>query len=364
MAPSSKPDLEASLTIYESGIRLMTKDQIICFGSISDESLIIPAYRVKAFVKRLDQHSLVSFSQDGTKWTMEAMEGPKAYPVVIKESFEFPEANELIVLIVYPMPSMKIASAKIPADRYFSLLDRIKPFMACDDFRPQLNGIYFGHETPWRGMSSFRAVATDGHALAVEDIEDMSSLFGPSNSSFIWRPDYRFMPRLKKAGDTVEMSVYKDGDQPWIEIRVGEWKIINKTIDGLYPPYIKVLSDRDFTASKFKVRTDILKVMKKVSATVVFDFMTEPRSGFMTITTKAENGVTAKTLIPISESGFHPGPVAFNSHWLLNIAAFMQVDEIEMQGNRSTSDMYCAEGSGRFAILMPMRMPDWVINGE
>jgi DNA polymerase III sliding clamp (beta) subunit (PCNA family) len=289
---------------------------------------------------------------------MEAAEGATAFPVNIEETVNILGEEDLVV---HPMFNLLPRGAVcIPSARFFSLLERMKPFMACDDYRPSLNGIYFSHEeTQWQNLGLYRAVATDGHTLAAENIDDMAALFIYLNN-FIWRPNHHFMRHLKKAaGETVEMRILKNGDQLWVSIRAGEWRVINKVINDPYPPYVKAIEDKRFGAVRFAMRTDVLKVMKKVSDGVVFRHA-EPN--FLKVTSKSESGTMARVMLPMSESDVAPKQISFTGQFLLNVAAFMETDEIELQGTQDCGyHPFCSTGENRFALVSPRMLPSWAM---
>jgi len=115
------------------------------------------------------------------------------------------------------------------------LLDKTHFSMAQQDVRYYLNGLLL--ET---GNGKLRAVATDGHRLALCDIT-MDDAAGATNQVIVPRKGVLELQRLLEGDDEVQIAVGSNH----IRVEVGNIRFTSKLIDGRFPDYDRVIPSNE-----------------------------------------------------------------------------------------------------------------------
>ena len=133
--------------------------------------------------------------------------------------------------------------ADLSQDALLRLITLSRDFASTEETRYYLNGIFLCPH-PQRG--TLRAVATDGHRMAVIDSDERLDL--PVNSSTDWADV--IVPR--KTVDILRRMLTRGGNEP-VTVRASrtqiifatpDWTLRAKLIDGTYPDFARVLPAR------------------------------------------------------------------------------------------------------------------------
>lgn len=197
-----------------------------------DGEITVPARKLLDIVRALPDGSKINFSLKDEKATISA--GRSRFTLVTLPAAEFPATDHIETLedVVLEGSALK------------TLLDKTSFAMANQDVRYYLNGLLMD----FRG-NKLRTVATDGHRLAVCDLEQDLS---------VSQERQLIVPRK----GVMELSRMLDGDEGTVSLALGRNHIrlvkggttfTSKLIDGRFPDYeavIPVGADRQILVDK------------------------------------------------------------------------------------------------------------------
>ncbi len=198
-------------------------------ANVSDDgATTVPAHTLHDIVRKLPDGSDVelALNAEGTQMTVKA--GRSQFKLSCLPTGDFPEigAGELP------------ASFSLPAADLRALVDRTKFAMSTEETRYYLNGIYL-HASEKDGLPVLRAVATDGHRLAMFD---MPLPVGAENMPGVIIPR-KCIGELRKlvdeAADTIAISL----SEAKIRFSFDHVVLTSKLIDGTFPDYQRVIPE-------------------------------------------------------------------------------------------------------------------------
>ena len=231
-----------------------------------------------------------------------------------------------------------------------SLIERTAFAMAQQDVRYYLNGLLLENRD-----GILRAVATDGHRLALADTEASSEL--PEGKQVII-PRKGVLELQRLLGDsTDDATVAFSSNHVCVE-----WsglRFTSKLIDGRFPDYERVMpagGDKLVTADRLNLRqsltrTSILSNEKYRGVRLVVE------EGVLKIQTQNPDKEEAEEEIEVSYSG-ESIEVAFNVNYLLDVLNVLNSEQIQIVLKDSNSScMLRDEGTEQSKyVIMPMRL--------
>ncbi|WP_019960339.1 DNA polymerase III subunit beta [Woodsholea maritima] len=253
------------------------------------------------------------------------------------------------------MPSEDLAvTFQAPADQMARLIDKTRFAVSTEETRYYLNGIHI-HVADRDRRPVLRAVATDGHRLALAEMqlpsgaEAMAAIIVPRKAV------NEIRRLLEDANDDVTVSV----SEGKIRFGFGAAVLTSKLIDGSFPDYERVIPrgndklmrvdrapfaqavDRVATISQEKSRS----IKLSMSQGQVVLTVNNPESG------QASEELSAD----YSSDEMHIG---FNARYLLDVAAQIGGDEVVFEFNDSASPTRVTDSGDPDAeyVLMPLRV--------
>jgi DNA polymerase-3 subunit beta len=232
------------------------------------------------------------------------------------------------------------------------LIDKSSFAISTEETRYYLNGIYL-HAAGSHNAPTLRAVATDGHRLALVEFQLPDGANGMPGI-IVPRKTVGEVSRLfdKESEITVELSQGK------IRFTCGDVSLLSKLIDGTFPDYIRVIPqnndkilqvdrgelaaavDRVATVASEKGRA--MKVA--VSAGKVVLSVTSPDNG--SATEEMEGEYQADSL-----------DIGFNSRYLTDILQQVEGDKVTIKlADPGSPTIVSGENEGQTYVLMPMRV--------
>lgn len=229
---------------------------------------------------------------------------------------------------------------QIPQAQLHKLLTAVAPCISTEETRYYLNGIYL-HTCEGK----LRGVATDGHRLAVYDIDAA----WPSRFKAI-------MPRksvgilalkMAKSNEAVTVSAIhgKDDYIPRLRIEADGWTMMTKIIDGTFPDYTRVIPPENKTIQATISYAAIRRFpfIERVTGITI-----HPDAKVMSVTSPDGNTVE----MPVTGQG---GPFGFNLYYLLDFAKRTTALRIEGENDRAPFRIL-TDDPNLLQVLMPMRM--------
>ncbi len=232
-----------------------------------------------------------------------------------------------------------------------TLIDQVSFAMAQQDVRYYLNGMLFHIGPSW-----IRAVATDGHRLAMSELIIETGM--KSDLQIILpRKTVLELARLLEGGDEqVKLSI--GGGQ--IEAQLGSLRITSKLIDGRFPDYERVIpehQERKLSGERDKVRAALSRAailsnekFRGVRLTVEPDFLK--------IQTQNPEREEAEEEVEIAFEG-ESMEIGFNVGYLLDALDAMHSSHfvLELRGPDSSGLLYEAgDKANSKYVVMPMRL--------
>ncbi len=217
---------DSSLTI--TGTDLEVEIVGVCEVVVSAEgACTIPARKVLDICRALEEGSLMAFTSEGGKVTIQS--GRSRFSLATMSAEEFPriEGGEIL------------SSISIPIERLKQLITQVGFAMAQQDVRYFLNGMLLESEG-----EDLRAVATDGHRLALSSRKIIAG--SGINETGDKAQKQAILPRKS----VIELGRLLSDEDDNVEIRFGEnhviakfgaFRLTSKLVEGQFPDYKKVL---------------------------------------------------------------------------------------------------------------------------
>jgi len=226
--------------------------------------------------------------------------------------------------------------------------------MSLEETRYTLNGIYLHTKSVDTG-SVLRAVSTDGHRLALADMEEPKGAAGMPDVIIPRKTIVELSKLLEDATDEVEVSL----SLTQITFSMNGIVLASRLIDGTFPDYEKVIpTDNDsvltvdskkFSAAVDRVATISDEKTRGVKLTV------EPQKIIVSASSVDQGNATEEV------EAIYTGKrllVAFNVRYLLNIAQQLENDNLvfHLADESAPAIIKGGAGDGTLYVLMPMRL--------
>jgi len=241
-------------------------------------------------------------------------------------------------------------SLKVPQKDFKRLLEKTHFSMAQQDVRYYLNGLLL--ET---SAKSLRSVATDGHRLALCDV-DLPQ--GAKSGQQVIVPRKGVLELQRILGNEDQILEIGIGNNH-VRVQIGDIRFTSKLIDGRFPEYgrvIPVTPPRVVTA----VREDLRQALQR--AAILSNekyrgirFVLKPNQ--LTIQSHNPEQEEAEEEVEVAYEG-EDLEIGFNVNYLLDALAAVEGSEVEVgltDGNSSCLIRSANDPGARF-VVMPMRL--------
>ncbi len=303
----------------------------------------VHAHTMYDIVRKLPDGAQVEFSQnDDSRLSLKA--GRSEFALSCLPTTDFPVMSEDELPHRFTMPGAAL----------IRLIEKTRFAISTEETRYYLNGIYL-HAANDKDGASLRAVATDGHRLAVADV-DLPA--GAESMPGI------IVPR-KTVAEVHKLVDEQDGD---VEVALSDTRIrfsfagtvlTSKLIDGTFPDYERVIPgdndkvmevDRD-TFSRAVDRVSTISSEKSRAVKLMLD-----NDRIMLSANSPDQGSASEEVAATYEGdGLEIG---FNSKYLMDIAG--QIDgehaQFVMSDAASPTIIRDVVDDGALYVLMPMRV--------
>jgi DNA polymerase-3 subunit beta len=234
------------------------------------------------------------------------------------------------------------------------LIDKTRFAISTEETRYYLNGLYL-HTVGEGSGSLLRAVATDGHRLALAEMMAPEGAAGIPGVIVPRKTVQEARRLLEDAGETVELQVSASK----VRLQFGRASLTSKVIDGSFPDYMRVIPrDNDkmlnvdislFAAAVDRVATISAEKSRSVKMAI------EPGRIVLTVR-NMEAGQAVEELE--AEYDRDPFEIGFNARYLLDITAQLQGSEAEFKLADAASPTLLGDAADASAlyVLMPMRV--------
>lgn len=309
----------------------------------ADGATTVPAHTLHDIVRKLPDGSDIelALNAEGTQMTVKA--GRSQFKLSCLPTGDFPEIGTGDLPTGFALPAADLRA----------LVDRTKFAMSTEETRYYLNGIYV-HAADADGVAVLRAVATDGHRLAMFD---MPLPAGAENMPGVIIPR-KCINELRKLVDEAADSISIELSEAKVRFSFDHVVLTSKLIDGTFPDYQRVIPEgndkivevdpKSFTSAIDRVSTISDGKSRAVKMTLNGKVMTLSASS-------AESGSATEELEVNGEIDIEIG---FNAKYLLDITSQISGEGCRLtladpasptiiQDNSDPSSLY---------VLMPLRV--------
>jgi DNA polymerase-3 subunit beta len=289
--------------------------------------------------RALPNNATISFKAQDNKAIVRAGKSRFSLATLPAEDFPDSEGANYVDEISLPQSALK------------SLLDETSFAMASQDVRYYLNGLLLERED-----TTLRAVATDGHRLALGSITTNTSV-AEKNNIIIPRKAIMELGRLlNDTDDTVKLAF----SSQQIKVELPDLHFTSKLIDGQFPNYQRVLplgGDKIVLANREELkqalsRAAILSNDKHRSVRINLE------AGLFKATVTNQEQEVAEEEITVDYQGTSL-EIAFNNAYLLDLLNAIPDDQVKMvftDDNSSVLITPADEKLERQYVVMPMRL--------
>jgi DNA polymerase-3 subunit beta len=303
-----------------------------------------PAHTLYEIVRKLPEGADVSLAFTGEDPRLAVQAGRSRFQLPVLPAGDF------------PVMSAEGLSARISIDTadLVRLIGKTQFAMSTEETRYYLCGLYL-HTIVDGGSPKLRAVATDGHRMAVADMEAPEGAVGQPGVIIPRKTVQEVRRLLDDAGESVEVQISSQK----VRFEFGRAALTSKIIDGNYPPYERVIpkdnqrvmtvDNKLFAAAVDRVATISAERSRSVKLAI------EPGRVVLTVRNmEAGQGVEE---LEVDYDG-DPFEIGFNARYLMDVCDQISGETAEFRMADSGSSILVLDptDAGVQYVLMPLRV--------
>jgi len=328
-------DNTLSITATDLEVELVATNEVDSVEVPGD--ITVPGRKLLDICRALPEGATVTISLKGDRLNVQS--GRSKFVLSTLPAAEFPVVED-----VEADRQITISQANLSR-----LLDKTHFSMAQQDVRYYLNGLLL--ET---GGGKIRAVATDGHRLALCDIA-LEGVDGAKSQVIVPRKGVLELQRLLDGDGDVQIALGSNH----IRINVGNIRFTSKLIDGRFPDYDRVIPETKSNivkSSKDALRQGLLRAAI-LSNEKYRGVRLEFQKDNIRIHANNPDQEEAEDEVEVEYSG-EEMEIGFNVNYLLDALAAVDDENVEVGLlDPSSSCVLRAPGDdGSLYVVMPMRL--------
>jgi DNA polymerase-3 subunit beta len=300
-------------------------------------NITVPGRKLLDIFRALPEKTNVTLSTEGERVSVRG--GRSRFTLSSLPAAEFPLVEEINTQ----------QTLSVPQGEFRRLIDKTHFSMAQQDVRYYLNGLLL--ETDGKAL---RAVATDGHRLALCEIE-LAGKAKTTHQVIVPRKGVLELQRILGTEGTIELAVGTNH----VRAQIGDIRFTSKLIDGRFPEYARVIpanpprpveADREALRQALQ-RTAILSNEKYRGIRLTV------RPDLLTLQAHNPEQEEAEDQVEVSYKG-EEVEIGFNVNYLLDALSAVEGDRVEIGLTDSNSScLVHAPGvlNTRY-VVMPMRL--------
>ncbi len=338
------PILSNVLLAAESGkLRVTATDlevEIVADAEVKVDGsgeVTVPGRKLHEICRAIPEGATVEVALNGERLTVKA--GRSRFTLSTLRAADFPAVEEIAA-----KQSLRLTRADLR-----QLIDKTHFSMAQQDVRYYLNGLLLETE-----RKTLRAVATDGHRLALSEVS-LATAASRDEQIIVPRKGVLELNRLLEGDGDVELALGANH----IRVQIEGIRLTSKLIDGRFPEYARVIpnqpknvitADRNLLRQALQ-RTAILSNEKYRGVRLEL--------GANSVVLQANNPEQEEAVetLEVEYSG-DAMEIGFNVNYLLDALAAVPSEQVEFGVQDSNSSCLIREpgGSKSKFVVMPMRL--------
>jgi DNA polymerase-3 subunit beta len=304
-----------------------------------------PAHYLYDFVRKLPDGAAVRLDVSGDDPRLFISAGKARLHLPILPAGDFPS-----------MPSDGFETRfEIHPTELGRLIDKTRFAISTEETRYYLNGIFFHTIANAGGDDVLRAVATDGHRLALAEYEAPSGARGMPGVIVPRKTINELKRLLDDAADSVEIAVSTQK----IRFALGPAILTSKLIDGSFPEYARVIPKGNSKTLRIdnKVFREAVDRVATVSAERSRSVRLAIENGKVTLTVNNPDAGVATEDLPADYSN-DPLEIGFNAKYLIDVADQIEGESAVLELADSGSPTLVRDEADEHAlyVLMPLRV--------
>ena len=234
---------------------------------------------------------------------------------------------------------------------------------SADEAKQLLTGVHLRF-----AQKSLEAAATDGHRLAVLEVDDALHDAAPSDDlesdGFAVTLPARSLREVERlmAGWRSEEPVSLFCDRGQVVFLAADQMVTSRTLEGTYPNYRQLIPD-GFTRTISLDRRALIGALERIAVLAdqhnnVVKFSTQPEDGVVQLSADAQDVGRGSESLPATLTG-DAMQIAFNVRYLLDGLKAMEADRIVLQCNAPTTPAILTpadDTSGFTYLVMPVQI--------
>jgi len=310
----------------------------------SPGQITAPAHTLYEIVRKLPEGAEVELRCAGEDPRLSVAAGRSRFNLPVLPAGDFPV-----------MSTEGISNRVVIASRDLArLIDKTRFAISTEETRYYLNGLYL-HTVTEAGENRLRAVATDGHRLALAEMPAPEGAVGLPGVIVPRKTVQEARRLLEDAGEEVELQI----SQAKVRIEFGRASLTSKVIDGAFPDYVRVIP-RDntrivtvdnalFAAAVDRVATISAEKSRSVKLAI------EPGRLVLTVRNMEAGQAVEEVEVDYDGEAFEIG---FNARYLLDVAGQIGSETAELRFADPASPTLVLDPADRGVqyVLMPLRV--------
>jgi len=330
---------ELSVTATDLEVELVARVPLDKADSVGE--VTVPGRKLLDICRALSDDAHVQVQLDGDRLIIKS--GRSRFVLGTLPAAEFPVVED-----VEPVQSLQLSQVDLR-----TLLEKTHFAMAQQDVRYYLNGLLL--ET---GKKMVRAVATDGHRLAVCEVATEAakgSGKGDGHQVIIPRKGVQELQRLLTGDGTVVLAIGTNH----VRATIGDIRFTSKLIDGRFPDYERVIPKPQ--GNVLKAGRDVLRQALQRAAILSNEkyrgVRLELADSTLRIQANNPDQEEARDELEVEYSG-QALEIGFNVNYLLDALAAVDSEQVDM-GFVDANSSCLISGAGPVQaryVVMPMRL--------
>ena len=303
-----------------------------------------PAHTLYEIVRKLPEGADVELKYSGDDPRLSVSAGRSRFNLPVLPAGDFPVMSSEGLSSRYTVMKEDLAR----------LIDKTRFAVSTEETRYYLNGLYL-HTVSEGGENRLRAVATDGHRLA---LAEMGAPEGAAGSPGVIVPR-KTIDQVRKLLDAGSGPVDIQVSAAKIRFEFGRASLTSKVIDGSFPDYVRVIP-RDnqkilmvdngvFAQAVDRVSTISAEKSRSVKLAV------DPGKVTLTVRNMEAGQAVEEVEVDYDDEGFEIG---FNARYLLDVASQLTGEQAEYRFADPASPTLVLDPAdqGVQYVLMPLRV--------
>jgi DNA polymerase-3 subunit beta len=299
--------------------------------------ITVPGRKLLDIFRSLPEKVGVTLSTEGERVSVRA--GRSRFTLSSLPASEFPLVEE-----INAQQTLSIAQGE-----FRRLIDKTHFSMAQQDVRYYLNGLLL--ETDGKAL---RAVATDGHRLALCETE-LSGKARTTQQVIVPRKGVLELQRILGTEGNIELAVGTNH----VRAQIGDIRFTSKLIDGRFPEYARVIPARPPKT----VEADRESLRQALQRTAILSnekyrgIRLTARPDLLTLQAHNPEQEEAEDQVEVSYTG-EEVEIGFNVNYLLDALSAIESDKVEIGLTDSNSSclIHSPGGVQTRYVVMPMRL--------